>query len=153
MAPKRRKKAPAVGEGAVFNQSTGEMSVELCFCRAMCAVSQPATDRSTSSLHADTYVDLAALCAGEVSELQIKSVIQLLHRALARTETGAGTTVWGLPCAASSTGLPLITTLHGPATSPGMEMMSEVTCGTTCVNFLHGGALRRADIATGLNRW
>ena len=149
MAPKRRKKAPAVGEGAVYNQSTGELSVELCFCRAMCAVSQPATDRSTSSLHADTHVDLAALCAGEVSELQVKSVIQLLHRALARTEMGGRNNCLGFAVCGE---LHRITT-HVPATSPGMEMMSEVTCGTTCVNFLHGGALRRADIATGLNRW
>ena len=112
MAPKRRKKAPAVGEGAVFNQSTGEMSVELCFCRAMCAVSQPATDRSTSSLHADTYVDLAALCAGEVSELQIKSVIQLLHRALARTETGGRNNCLGFAMCGE---LHRITTYHNIA--------------------------------------
>ena len=34
------------------------------------------------------FVDLAVLCAGEVRELEIKSVIELLHRGLATTETG-----------------------------------------------------------------
>ena len=44
----------------------------------------------------DLAVDLAVLCAGEVRELEIKSVIELLHRGLATTETGGRNNCLGL---------------------------------------------------------